>query len=170
MFYVEKIKEISYTVPSTGPDACVLVRYATDKDLPIVLDMYMQAVLEVHPEIILNKDRCIYTVVDGYNRAPCLLVEKDGDIVGFAGLTLGTEDFSDTHFIQEYMFYIKEQFRSVKLARMLSDAVKDVAHKFGLNLRFSKTIDGSTAQKREKFLKRWGYKPYNIGVVYEVEK
>lgn len=160
----------SYNDTGTGPDACALVRYATDKDLPHVLEMYMQAVLEVYPQTILNKTRCVNTIIDGYNRAPCVLLEKNGQILGFAGLTLGTEDFSDENFIQEYMFYIKKQFRSMKLARMLSDGVKDVAHKFGLNMRFSKTINGSTAEKREGFLKRWGYKPYNIGVIYEVAK
>lgn len=156
----------------TSPDdtACVTVRYATDKDIPHVLEMYMQAVSEIYPKTILNKTRCVNTIIDGHNRAPCVLLEKNGHILGFAGLTLGTEDFSDEHFIQEYMFYIKKQFRSMKLARMLSDAVKDVAHKFGVNLRFSKTINESTAEKREKFLKRWGYKPYNIGVIYEVAK
>ena len=156
----------------TGPDdkACVSVRYADEKDLPQVLAMYLDALKEINDQNIRpNPVKCARQVVDSYNRAPCVLLEKQGDIIGFAGLDTNIPIYSDDAYISEYMFYVKPGNRSIKMAKMLSDAVQAVADKFKLPLYFSHILYGLGVDHKEKFLKRWGYKPLAVNCVYEVK-
>lgn len=132
--------------------------------------MYLAALHEIEGEKYkLNIEKCVRLVWESFVKAPCILLEKAGDIIGFAGLRTGVFDFCDDAYISEYMFYIKPKHRSAKTAHILSNAAKDVANKFNMPLYFTHFIDQNHTESRLKFLKRWGYKPVAINCIYEAK-
>lgn len=146
---------------------CVIVRYADETDLPQVLGMYMAGLAEIRDMIVEpNAQKCARKVLLSWAQAPCVLLEKMGKIIGFAGLCTNKPDYSEQNVISEYMFYIKPEHRSYKAAKMLSDASKDVADKFGLPLFFTHKLGGGTIETKEKFLTRWGYRPVAVNCIY----
>lgn len=160
----ELVNNIDGTCPSK---ACLSTRYAEFEDLETVFGMYMQALQEIKEYVAKpNLDKCRKVVYHSWSQAPCVLVEKDNEIVGFAGLSTATPEHSDTPFLREYMFFIKPEHRSAKIARFLSESVKAVADKFKLPLSMSHMVFDHDVAKKDKFLKRWGYDVVSLQVRY----
>ena len=166
---LDKTELICNNVHGTCPPqaACLSTRYADFDDLETVLGMYMQALTEIKEYVATpNPDKCRNVVYRAWSCAPCVLVEQDNEIVGFAGLSTATPEHSDVPFLREYMFFIKPENRSTKLARYLSEAVKAVADKFKLPLSMSHMVFDHDVSKKDKFLKRWGYDVVSLQVRY----
>ena len=167
---LETTDEVCNNAKGTSPSkACLLsTRYAEFEDLETVFGMYMAALSDIKEYVAApNPDKCRKVVYNSWSQAPCVLVEKSGEIVGFAGLATATPEHSDTPFIREYMFYIKPEHRSAKNARFLSESVKAVADKFKLPLSMSHMVLGHDVAKKDKFLKRWGYDVVSLQVRYK---
>lgn len=163
---------LEYNTIGTSPDdkACVTVRYADEVDLPQVFKMYVSAIKEIEGDKAnIDLPVCARLIWDCFVKAPCVLLEKMGEIVGFCGLRTGVLDYSKDAYISEYMFYINPKHRSMKTARVLSNAAQDVAEKFKLPLYFTHFIGDKSIEWREKFLNRWGYKTKAINCIYEVQ-
>lgn len=155
------------TTSGPGPEIACTTRYANENDLAKVLGLYMTALKEINdPYVKPNAEKCARQVLFAWSQAPCVLLEKLGEIIGFAGLKTVIPDHSDQNIISEYMFYIKPEHRSIKLAKMLSDEVQAVADRFGLPLYFTHRLNGLSVDHKEKFLKRWGYEPVAVNCVY----
>jgi GNAT superfamily N-acetyltransferase len=142
-------------------------RYAMREDLAEVLEMYISALKEIQDYIEpISEDRCSKTVFENWLRAPCVLLEKAGQIIGFAGFNSAIPEYSESTILREYMFFIKPEHRSVKAAKTLSDTAKKTADSVGLPLYMSHMVFEHDVNKKANFLKRWGYKVLNIGVKY----
>lgn len=160
------IPQKALIVPATN-DLPIISRYALRDDLAEILRLYMAALDEIKTHIEPpDLDRCADTVFNSWLHAPCVLLEKSNEIIGFAGL----RTYRPTHTLQsiltEYMFYIKPAYRSIKAAKMLSDGVQAVADKFGLKLRMSHMVFDTPLAVKEKFLRRWGYNVDALAVSY----
>lgn len=156
----------------TSPDdkACVTVRYADEEDLPQVVRMYITALHEIDGDKYkLNLVKCGRLVWESFVKAPCILLEKSKEIIGFCGLRTGVLEYCDDAYISEYMFYIKPEYRSMKTARVLSKSAQSVADKFKLPMYFTHLIGDKPVEVREDFLNRWGYKPVAINCIYEAQ-
>lgn len=146
----------------------ITTRYAMREDLAEVLDMYITALHEIKEYLEpIAEEKCAQVVLKNWIAAPCILVEVNGEIVGFAGMRSCIPEYSNENILSEYMFYIKPEHRSVKAAKALSDAAKSAAKECGVNLYMSHFIKTSDDKTKVKFLKRWGYDPISIGVKYE---
>ncbi len=154
-------------VLATSDMPAYVTRYAMREDLAEVLEMYISALNEIQDYIEpISEDRCSKTVFENWLRAPCLILEKAGKIIGFAGFNSVIPEYSESNILREYMFFIKPEHRSVKAAKTLSDAAKRIADVVGLPLYMSHMVFEHDINKKSRFLKRWGYKVMNRGVKY----
>lgn len=143
-------------------------RNADESDLSTVYKLYMAALQEIK-EYVLQPDaeKCAGVVARAFYSAPCVLIELNGEIIGFAGLQRVTPAYSNEKHLEEYMFYIKPEHRSLKAAKALSDGAKAVANEQQLPLYMRHMVKTSDVSNKEKFLRRWGYRPDALLVRYE---
>lgn len=142
-------------------------RYAELEDLPEVAAMYLTGLKEIGDLALKpNPEKCMDEVINSAAHAPCILLAKDREICGFAGLKTVIPSYTDQAILREYMFYIKPEHRSLKAAKILSDAAQAVSKKFNLPLRMGHIALGKNVHKRAKLLEAWGYKILTIGVSY----
>jgi len=155
---------------SLSQPACLTTRYAERDDLAGVLDMYLAGLAEIEQSVLKpSVSKCAREVLVAWASAPCVLLEKAGKIIGFAGLKGNKAAYSDDPYLEEYMFYVKPAYRSVKAAKSLSDAVQKVAKTHKLPLFMSHMLSGHSVEHKAKFLKRWGYSVLSVLVKYEVK-
>lgn len=140
------------------------LRKATNKDLPKVLELYKKGLEELgitnHKESYL-----VDKVISSWNLAPCFILEKN-DIVGMAGLTMGTECWSGNATLCDYMFYVEPEHRTLSNLGGLVRECKQFADDIGLPLRINLTINNDE-KLRERLLKMYGFKPIQIAGLYE---
>lgn len=105
-------------------------RYAEKDDLPLVYSMYIAALTE--RECKINENKAMGHVLFCWSQAPCVLLLKDEEIIGFAGLKTIAIPFNDVVVLGDYMFYIVPKSRGIKSWRTLCKAVQDVSDKFKL--------------------------------------
>jgi len=101
-------------------------RYATQNDLPDVYVMYLAA-LEERKTPKINEGKALNYVLESWARAPCILLELNGGVIGFAGLTTIASPYSDMVSLRDYMFYIQPPHRGLRSWRKLCKAVQDVS-------------------------------------------
>lgn len=111
------------------------------------------ASLEEIKDKILDADiiECAKVVLSAHKSVPCIVLEDDG-IIGFAGLKITKPPYSKKLQLNDYCVYVKPEKRSLRAAKMLSDACKSMADKIGLPL-FMTHISGGDSS----FIERWGY-------------
>ena len=122
----------------------MLVRNATIADLPTVYRMAWDGYKElkdVAPEAV-DPDLLWNWVLKAHTQAPQVLLEKDGEIIGFWGLCTVRAAWSYDYVLADYMFYILPEHRSMKATKQLKDAVCTVADKLNLTLRLSYLFKG----------------------------
>lgn len=139
--------------------------YAMREDLAEVLYMYLNSLTEIQDYIEpISEKKCADVVLKNWLNAPCVLLKKAGEIIGFAGFSSTIPEYSDSVTMREYMFYIKPEHRSVRAAKLLSDKAKEAADECKTPLYMSHMVFEHDVQTKVKFLKRWGYKILSIGV------
>jgi len=166
---LETTTEICHTPKGTCPPqaACWSIRYAEFDDLETVLEMYMTALAEIKENVCKpNPEKCRNTVYFSWAQAPCILLEKAGQIVGFAGLKTVIPEYSDEPVLREYMWFIKPKHRSYKALKLISDSCQAVSDKFKIPLFMSHMVFDMDIPMKDKVLKRWGYKTSTIEVNY----
>lgn len=122
----------------------MLVRYANASDIPEVYrlawagykDLKEIAPERVEPDLLMN------WVKKAYKQAPQVLLEKDGEIIGFWGLCLIKAAWSHDVLLADYMLYIKPEHRSFKAIKELTKAVKSYADQSKLTLRLCYLFKG----------------------------
>ncbi len=145
----------------------ISTRYAMREDLAEVLDMYISALNEIQDYIEpISVEKCADVVLKNWIKAPCVLLEKAGQNIGFAGFASAIPEYSDSVTMREYMFYIKPEHRSIKAAKLMSDKAKEAADECGVPLYMSHMVFEHDVKTKVSFLKRWGYKIMSIGVKY----
>lgn len=167
---LEPVLEVCNNTDGTCPPqaACLSTRFAEFDDLETVLEMYMTALEEIKDNVCRpDPDACRKVVYFSWSQAPCIILEKAGQIIGFAGLKTMIPEYSKEVILREYMWFINGEHRSYKALKMISDACQDVSRKFKLPLFMSHMIFDMDVPMKERVLKKWGYKPMTIEVKYE---
>ena len=122
----------------------MIIRYAEREDLPTIYKLSWagaRELKEVAPERV-DPDLLLKWVHKAYSQAPQVLLEKDGEIIGFWGLCTIRAEWSYDLMLADYMFYILPEHRSFKATRLLVKAVKAVADKHQLHLRLCYLFKG----------------------------
>lgn len=146
----------------------MIIRHALLGELPIILGYYMDALDELkHQTLTPDINKCAEEVLQSFNSAPCIVLDDKGDLFGFAGMRCVVPQYSNEPFLEEYMFYIRPDKRSMKAAKMLSDGVQRLADDNGLDLYMRHGLNGRPAAEKEKFLHRWGYETMALAVKYK---
>lgn len=142
-------------------------RYAEADDLPIVAVLYKMALDELKDILPVKPDdeNIINCVLTNWACAPCILLEKGSEIVGFYGLTTFKPKYSNDAVLGDYMLFILKEHRTYKAAKMLALAARDVADRFNLPLDLNFIAPGDFRAK-SRFLENMGAKIVGVKAVY----
>ena len=126
--------------------------------------MYLEALKEIdepHDE----KDALDF-MLRAWSTAPCVLLEKDGSIIGFASLYAYAPMYDKKRVeLHEIMFFISPPHRGIKAWRELSKAVRQVADKFKLTFVGEHRLQGNI-KHHERLIRMAGATPKAIISVY----
>lgn len=134
------------------------IRTATPLDFSNILDLCLLRAKEFDFENFPKPDSDVLltNIARNYNLAPCLLLEENGELIGFAGLTLSTFFWSDKPYLSDYMIFIKKEHRNMNVANILYSAIIEIANLHGLPLHISYIcLDRHDARLR--MMKRLGF-------------
>lgn len=142
----------------------MITRWADKEDLPQVFVMYLAALEEIGTKKI-NEAKALDYVISCWNKAPCILLEKDGEVVGFAGLNTMDTPYNDVVRLTDFAIYIQPPHRSIRSWRSLCKAIHEVADKFKLNFVGENRLTVSVNQHL-RLIKMAGAKPLAIQAIY----
>lgn len=142
-------------------------RYARIEDLPEVYVMYLAALSDLGEEY--DEGKAFNYMVDCYNRAPCILLLEDDNIIGFAGLYVYIPRYNDKKYFREYMFYIQPPFRGLSSWRYLCKSVQKVSDEFKIPFVGEHRLQGSI-KHHQRLIKMAGAKPVAILSLYEASE
>lgn len=126
--------------------------------------MYLEALRELN-EPHDEKDALEFMLFC-WAKAPCIILEDDGNMVGFAGLNVFAPSYDKSRLeLHEYMFYIKAPSRGIRAWRVLCKAVQDVSDKFNLTFVGEHRLQGNI-KHHERLIRMAGAKPKAIISVY----
>lgn len=144
----------------------MITRYAEKDDLPEVYVMYLAGINELHKNSFpVNESKALDTVIRSWAVAPCILLEKNEELIGFAGLKTTMPEYSDVVLLRDYMFYILPAHRSLKAWRTMCKAVQEVADKFQLDFIGNHKLTDEIP-KHERMIKAAGATPWAISAIY----
>jgi GNAT superfamily N-acetyltransferase len=135
------------------------IRTATEYDFKAILDLCLERAKEAEFDLLPEPDEkaILKGIARNFHLAPCFLLEKDGEIIGFAGLTVTTFFWSDEPHLSDYMIFIKPEYRNWDVANLLYSAIIEFANLHGLPLHISYIcLDRHDARLR--MMKRLGFK------------
>jgi hypothetical protein len=141
----------------------MITRYAEFEELPLVFAMYVEALEEIGEKVVEQK--ALDMVVKCWSKAPCILLEKDGEIVGFSGLNTMDIPYNDMVVLRDYMFYIQPAHRGIRSWRTLCKAVKDVADNFKIPFVGEHLLTGDY-NHHLRLIRMAGAKPRAIQAIY----
>lgn len=135
------------------------IRLATEYDFKTILNLCLERAKEAEFDLLPEPDEqaILRGIARNYHLAPCLLLEDDGEVIGFAGLTMTTFFWSDEKHLSDYMIFIKPEHRNWNVANLLYSAIIEFANLHGLPLHISYIcLDRHDARLR--MMKRLGFK------------
>lgn len=141
--------------------------YADFQDLPRIAELCRMSIDELGLSEFANidDDRLISSIIFNWASAPCIILKKEGNIIGFYGLTTYRPFYSEETVLGDYMLYIVPEHRSYKAAKALSKAAAKFADekKINLDLNF---ITNRPAAAKARFLENMGAKITGVKGVY----
>ena len=143
-------------------------RFAYIEDLPIVFELCNIGLQELSSQLVLkiSPEKLLHSIHENWAKAPCILLIKGSEIIGFYGLTAYTPYYSDDAILGDYMLYIKPEHRTYKAAKMLCTAARAFADhaKIALDLNFVTPGDIKT---KSRFLENMGARITGVKAVYD---
>lgn len=138
----------------------MLIRQATSDDIHEIIRLY-KAGLEELGHNDWKESLLVKKVTESFVTAPCFLLVNDGIIVGMAGLCLVTISHSGVASLQDYMFFVEEEYRSPKTLKILVDATKDFALENNFPLRICFLVSDDLPLKA-RVLEKYGFAVYAV--------
>ena len=135
------------------------IRMATEYDFKTIVDLCLERAKEFDFEDFPDPDKnaILRNIARNFHLAPCFLLEDNGEVIGFAGLTVTTFFWSDEKHLSDYMIFIKPEHRNWNVANLLYSAIIEFANLHGLPLHISYIcLDRHDARLR--MMKRLGFK------------
>ena len=141
-----------------------MIRQATPKDIPVILDLYNKGLIELGETNIVES--CLLRkVVNSYHLAPCFLVVKNDNIIGMAGLTVVTTSHNGVAQLCDYMFYVQPEHRNINILSELVENIKEFARDSDMPIKLEFITDNDQ-NLRERVLKMHGFKVYSVSGIY----
>jgi Acetyltransferase (GNAT) family len=145
----------------------MITRYAELEDMPQVYVLYLEALRELNEPH--DESDALDFMLLCYTKAPCIILENDGNIVGFAGLNLFAPLYDTKRLeLHEYMFFITPEYRGIKAWRTLARAVQAVSDKFKVNFVGVHVLSGDI-KNHTRLIRMAGATPKAIISVYEAK-
>lgn len=149
-----------------------MIYVASREDLPDIVDMALEIPkvfsFDNFPEP--NKQKVTEFIYNSWLKTP-IFVDKDEDagiIKGFVGVVIEPFWWSDSNVIKDYMFYIREEYRSdPKVINSLISSVRDFGKLNNLPVAVSFISSDRTETKR-KIFKRKGFKEAGFIATYGI--
>ena len=135
-----------------------MIRQATPKDIPIILDFYTRGLIELGDKDI-KESLLLSKVVNSYHLAPCFLLVINDTIVGMAGLTTVTTSHNGVATLADYMFYVLPEYRTLDNLSGLVQEIKAFAREKSMPVKLEFITDNDQ-KLRERVLKMHGFKVY----------
>lgn len=144
-----------------------MIRFAELSDLPRVFELCMIALQELGQRlpVSINGEKVADSVLENWACAPCFVLEKDGQIEGFYGLTAYYPFYSDKAVLGDYMLYLTENHRNYKNLASLSRAARDFADEKQMGLELNFITDSKHATKA-RFLENMGAEIVGVKAIY----
>jgi hypothetical protein len=144
-----------------------MIRFAELNDLPRVFELCIMAMDELKDRLplSLNVEKLSNSILDNWAKAPCFVLEKNGQIEGFYGLTVYVPFYSTEATLGDYMLYLTPSNRTYKNLSGLSKAARDFANerKMPLDLNF---ITQAKQDTKARFLEKMGAEIIGVKAVY----
>lgn len=138
-------------------------RYADREDLPQVYLMYLEGLRELNEPY--DEKKALEFLLFCWSQAPCVLLLKGTEIIGFAGLNTFNPAYNDEVYLRDYMFYIQPGHRGIKPWRELCKAVQKVADIFKITFIGEHRLSGSI-KHHERLIRMAGAVPKAVLSVY----
>lgn len=142
------------------------VRYAEKEDLPEVYVMYLEALRETGRRY--NDAKALDYVLLCWSQAPTILLEKEQQIIGVAGLSTSTTPYGYDVSLTDYVIYVRPEYRSIKTWEALTKAIQGVSDRFQIPFIGDNLISGDI-KAQERLIRRAGAKPIAIKAIYEAK-
>lgn len=127
--------------------------------------MYLEALRELNEPH--DEGDALEFLLRAWSTAPCIILEKDDKIIGFAALHAYAPLYDKKRIeLHEIMFFVDKNHRGLKSWRELSKAVQQVADKFNLTFIGSHRISGGIPEHL-RLIRMAGAKPVAIQSIYE---
>ncbi len=143
------------------------IRQATPRDIPFILELYKDGLKELG-ETDIKEPLLLKKVVNSYHLAPCFLLIINGIIRGMAGFTVGTSSHNGVASMMDYMFYVQEEYRSLKNLSALVKSAKDFASKKMMPIKLE-FLTNNDEKLRARLLKMHGFRVFSICGLYNPE-
>lgn len=134
----------------------MITRYAEYDELPEIVRLTQKGFKEHNEKT--EPERLIDLVYSSYARAPCVVLEHGGEIIGFWGLMSVVPKWNKEQELADYMLYIVPEFRSLKTVKLLTKAVTDTADRYGLKLRLNYIFNTDNYRAHIRLFERVGFK------------
>lgn len=110
------------------------IRLATREELPMVVDMYIDAVNDLRGRSDLpppERKHIEHNVKSDFHQVPCFILEDDG-IAGFASMCLGHHVWSSEPYLSTSMVYVKPEKRKYAILELLYSTIREYAELQGI--------------------------------------
>lgn len=141
-----------------------MIRQATAKDIPIILDLYEKGLRELGETEILES-LLLQKVVNSFHLAPCFLLVIDDNVVGIAGFTVVTTSHNGVASLADYMFYVSPEHRNIKNLSELINAAKDFATDKNISIRIE-SLANNDEDLRKRLFTMHGFRVLSVTGVY----
>lgn len=138
----------------------MLVRQATNHDLPEILRLYKAGLDELGCDD-WKETFLIKKITESFLLAPCFLVENDGKVYGIAGLTLVITSHNGVATLMDYMFYVVPDKRNIDVLGGLMEEIKQFAIASNLPVKLEFVCNDDEALRKRLF-KRYGFHPKSV--------
>ncbi|MCP3967969.1 MAG: N-acetyltransferase [Lentisphaerae bacterium] len=142
------------------------VRFAGNKDLPAIVEIYNQAIEEKNATADITpielEDRLQWLKDHSPDRYPVWVVEKDGAIAGWCSLSPYRPGRMALRYAAEISYYVHRNFRRQGIASVLTQKAIDACERLDLKTLFAILFEINTGSTRllEKFgFESWGRMP-----------
>ena len=137
----------------------VQIRQALQGDLAKIVDLHFERAKEFNFKNIPkpNADLILKNVLHKWQLAPCFVLEYEGEIVGFAGMTVDTFYWSDEPYASDYMVFVKKPHRSMEVVKTVYKTMSTFAHQLGVPFRSSHVVTDGRITARMRLMKMLGF-------------
>lgn len=142
-----------------------MIRQATPKDIPYILELYHDGLAEMGETNIVEA-LLLSKIVSAFHLAPCFLLVKDGKVVGMMGLTVITSSHNGDASLIDYMFSIQKEYRNMRNLSAFIKEAKVFAKENNLPLKIE-SLASDDEEVRKRLFRMHGFRVLSVTGIYK---